>query len=57
MRSVIKYLHMKGKTPLQIFHEMKDTYEDNGPSVLLSSTVQENSNSLASETGAIRPTY
>ena len=23
MHSVIKYLHMKGKTPLQIFHEMK----------------------------------
>ena len=39
MRSVIKYLHMKGKTPLQIFHEMKDTYEDYWPSVfLLSST-------------------
>ena len=24
MRSVIKYLHMKGKTPLQIFHEIND---------------------------------
>ena len=35
MRSVIKYLHMKGKTPLQIFHEMKDTYADNGPSVFV----------------------
>ena len=23
MRSVIEYIHMKGKTPLQIFHEMK----------------------------------
>ena len=23
MRSVIKYLHMKGKTPLQIVHEKK----------------------------------
>ena len=22
---------MKGKTPLQIFHEIKDTYADNGP--------------------------
>ena len=22
-RSVIEYIHMKGKTPLQIFHEMK----------------------------------
>ena len=29
MRFVIKYLHMKDKTPLQIFNEMKDTYEDN----------------------------
>ena len=28
MLSVIKYLRMKDKTPLQIFHEMKDTYED-----------------------------
>ena len=54
---MIKYLHMKVKNPLQIFHKKKDTYEDNGPSVLLSSTGQENSNSLASETGAIRPTY
>ena len=35
MRSVIKYLHMKSKTPLQIFHEMKDTYGDNGPSVFV----------------------
>ena len=35
MRSVIKYLHMKGKTPLQIFHEMKDTYADNWPSVFV----------------------
>ena len=35
MRSVIKYLHMKSKTPLQIFNEMKDTYGDNGPSVFV----------------------
>jgi len=27
MHSVIKYLHMKGKTPLQIFHEMKMKYQ------------------------------
>ena len=38
MRSVLKYLHMKGKTPLQIFNEMKNTYEGNGPSVLFSSS-------------------
>jgi hypothetical protein len=35
MRSVIKYLHMKGKTPLQIFNEMKDTYAENGLSVFV----------------------
>ena len=26
---------MKGKTPLQIFYEMKDTYEDKGSSVFV----------------------
>ena len=35
MRCVIKYLHMKGKTPLQIFYEMKDRYTDNEPSVFV----------------------
>ena len=35
MRCVMKYLHMKSKTPLQIFHEMKDTYEENGPSIFV----------------------
>ena len=50
MRFVIKYLHIKGKTSLQVFHEKKDTYKDNGPVFLLSSTGQENSNSLASKT-------
>ena len=35
MRSVIKYLHMKGKTPLQVFHEMRHTYADNSLSVFV----------------------
>ena len=55
IRFVIKYLHMKSKTSSQIFHEMKDAYEDNGPMCpvfLLFSTGKENSNfaALASET-------
>ena len=35
MGSVIKYLDMNGKTPLQIFRKLKDNYEDNGLVVLL----------------------
>ena len=35
MRSVIKYLHLKGKSPLEIFQEMKNTYRDNGPTVFV----------------------
>ena len=35
MRSVIKFLHMKGKKPNEIHSELKDTYQDKAPSLFI----------------------